>query len=107
VNPWFGPLIFVIGVFCGRSVWFMRKCRQLNLAEARANAAATSTATATGVVIVQGAQPDDRLGLAEPGGLAAVPSDLGRAGAGRALVHGGEVTDVVVLDAEVVEAPAC
>jgi hypothetical protein len=86
---WWSLLAFFVGVVCGRSVWFMRRMRSLNVAEARANARAAAQATATGVVII-----GDGLGAVDGGSVAAVSGVLGASGPRGALVHGREVIDV-------------
>jgi hypothetical protein len=85
---WWSFLAFFVGVLCGRSVWFMRRMRSMNVAEARANARAAAQATATGVVIV-----GDGLGAVDAGGVAGVSGVLGAVGPRGALVHGREVID--------------
>lgn len=88
---------FFLGALAGRSVWFMRRMRSLNVAEARSNAAARAAAqaSATGVVVLA-----DGMGAVDPGGLAAVSGVLGAPGPRGALVHRGEVIDVDALVAD-------
>jgi hypothetical protein len=86
---WWSFLAFFVGVLCGRSVWFMRRMRSMNVAEARANARAAAQATATGVVII-----GDGLGAVDGGGVAGVSGVLGSPGARGALVSGREVIEV-------------
>lgn len=91
-------LAFFVGVLCGRSAWFMKKMRKLNVAEARANAAArsaaTSTATGGSVVLVQGPAPgsinEAALGAAHARGLAGVPDHSLSAGTWQPVVYGGQ-----------------
>jgi hypothetical protein len=86
---WWSALAFFVGVLCGRSVWFMRRMRSMNVAEARANARAAAQATATGVVIV-----GDGLGAVDAGSVAGVSGVLGAAGPRGALVSGREVIEM-------------